>query len=52
MCVVEVYTLLDNSSQSFFMLESLVSHLGVKGRKQSLAIKTLNEEATNDFVAW
>ena len=44
---LKTYALLDNCSQGTFILERLLKRFGIKGRKTSINIKTLNGEVTN-----
>ena len=48
---VHTYALLDSCSQVIFILDQLVSDLGISGRKTSLTIKTLNGELTGNSTA-
>ena len=44
---LKTYALLDSCSQGTFILERLLKRFGIKGRKTSINIKTLNGEVTN-----
>ena len=44
---LKTYALLDSCSQGNFILERLLKRFGIKGRKTSINIKTLNGEVTN-----
>ena len=44
---LKTYALLDSCSQSTFILERLPERFGIKGRRTSITIKTLNDEVTN-----
>ena len=44
---LKTYALLDSCSQGTFILERLQKRFGIKGRKTSINIKTLNGEFTN-----
>ena len=45
--ILEPHALLDSCSQGIFILERLISNLGVEGQKTSITIKTLNGEVRN-----
>ena len=45
--VLETHALLDSSSQGFFILETLINNLSVKGQRTSVTIKILSGELTN-----
>ena len=45
--LVKTYALLDSCSQGTFILERLLKKFGIKGRKTSINIKTLNGEVTS-----
>ena len=44
---LKTYGLLDSCSQGTFILERLPERFGIKGRRTSITIKTLNGEVTN-----
>ena len=44
---LKTYALLDSCSQGTFILERLPKRFGIKGRRTSITIKTLNGEVTN-----
>ena len=44
---LKTYVLLDSCSQDTFILERLPKRFGIKGRRTSITIKTLNGEVTN-----
>ena len=44
---LKTYALLDSCSQGTFILERLPERFGIKGRRTSITIKTLNGEVTN-----
>ena len=44
---LKTYALLDSCSQGAFILERLPKRFGIKGRRTSITIKTLNGEVTN-----
>ena len=44
---LKTYALLDSCSQGTFILERLLKRFGIKGKKTSINIKTLNGEVTN-----
>ena len=44
---LKTYELLDSCSQGTFILERLPERFGIKGRRTSITIKTLNGEVTN-----
>ena len=45
---LKTYALLDSCSQGTFILERLPKRFGIKGRRISITIKTLNGEITNE----
>ena len=48
--VLETHVLLDSCSQGTFILETLINDLGVKGKRTSITIKTLNGEVTHKAI--
>ena len=44
---LKTYSLLDSCSQGTFILERLLKKIGIKGRRISITITTLNVEVTN-----
>ena len=49
--VISTHALLDNCSQSAFIMKSIVDKMGIDGTPTSITIKTLNGDVTNTSVA-